>query len=89
LLLPFIFVFFVIVFPLWGVTLAVLGTLLLVVRGADWLARRAGVSALSGASLATFRAFRWVLTFGGLSNRPERQSRLTVGAIGRRRTSPG
>jgi len=69
LLLPFIFVFFVIVFPLWGVTLAVLGTLLLLVRGADWLARRAGVNALTGASRATFRAFRWVLTFGGLSNR--------------------
>ena len=52
LLLPFIFVFFVIVFPLWGVTLAVLGTLLLLIRGVDWLARRAGVSAFSGASRA-------------------------------------
>jgi len=69
LLLPFILVFFVIVFPLWGVALGVLGLLLLLARGADWLARKAGVNALSGVARALFRAFRWTLTFGGLSTR--------------------
>jgi hypothetical protein len=71
LLLPFILIFFVVVFPLWGVALAVLGLLLLLLRGLDWLARQAGVTALSGATQALLRAFRWVLTFGGLARRLE------------------
>ena len=69
LLLPFILVFFVIVFPLWGIALGVLGALLLIARGADWLARAAGVNSLGGVSRALFVAFRWVLTFGGLAER--------------------
>ena len=69
LLLPFIIVFFVIVFPIWGVALAVLGVLVLLTRGADWLARAAGVTALGGPAVAMSRAFRWVLTFGGLTER--------------------
>jgi len=72
LLLPFILVFFVIVFPIWGVALAVLGLLLLLARGVDWLARAAGVSAFGRVSRALHRAFIWVLTFGGLSRRFER-----------------
>jgi hypothetical protein len=38
LLLPFILIFFVIVFPIWGVALGVLGLLLLIARGLDRLA---------------------------------------------------
>src|SRR5947209_7114978 len=69
LLLPFILVFFVIVFPIWGVSLAVVGLLLLIVRGLDALARMAQVDTLTPAASAMSRAFRWVLTFGGLSER--------------------
>jgi hypothetical protein len=75
LLLPFIIVFFVVVFPLWGVALAILGILLLVVRAIDWLARAAGVTVFNVAVRWLLAAFRWVLTFGGLSRRfSERQS---------------
>ena len=69
LLLPFILVFFVIVFPLWGVALGVLGSLLLLAKGADWLARAAGMSSLGSVSRGLVVAFRWVLTFGGLAER--------------------
>ena len=69
LLLPFIIVFFVVVFPIWGVALGVLGLLLLLMRAADWLARTAGITALGGAVDALRRALRWVLTFGGFTER--------------------
>ena len=69
LLLPFILIFFVIVFPIWGVALGVLGLLLLIARGLDRLASLAGVHALGGAADAVARAFHWVLTFGGLAKR--------------------
>jgi hypothetical protein len=72
LLLPFIIVFFVVVFPIWGVTLAILGILLLLVRGIDWLARAAGVTVFAGASRGLSRALRWVLTFGGFTERYKR-----------------
>ena len=74
LLLPFILVFFVVVFPLWGVALAIVGALFLLLSGADRLARLAGITVFSSPSRRLFQAFRWVLTFGGLSNRlSERQ----------------
>jgi hypothetical protein len=69
LLLPFIIVFFVVVFPIWGVALGVLGLLLLLMRAADWLARAAGSTALGGAVEALRRALHWVLTFGGFTER--------------------
>ena len=66
LLLPFALIFFVIVFPIWGVALGVLGLLLLIVRGLDAVARSMGGS-LAGAVEGVRKAFRWVLTFGGLA----------------------
>jgi hypothetical protein len=61
LLLPFAIIFFVLVFPLWAAALAVLGLLLLILRG---LERIAGPS-ISPAANGVNTAFRWVLTFGG------------------------
>jgi hypothetical protein len=66
LLLPFALIFFVIVFPIWGVALAVLGLLLLIARGLDLIARSMGGS-LEGLVEGIRKAFRWVLTFGGLA----------------------
>lgn len=63
LLLPFALVFFVIVFPVWGVALGVLGLILLVMRGLNALTR----GAMTGPTDAMYRAFRWVLTFGGFA----------------------
>lgn len=60
-LLPFALVFFVVVFPFWGVALALLGLLLLILRGINALSH----GALDGAVASVNRAFRWVLTFGG------------------------
>jgi hypothetical protein len=75
LLLPFILIFFVIVFPIWGVALAVVGLALLIMKGLDAAARAAHSDALAGAASATQRAFHWVLTFGGISERfSERRS---------------
>lgn len=67
LLLPFILIFFVIVFPLWGIALGVLGLLLLILRGLDWLTGLIGVHPLHAPAEAIGRAFHWVLTFGGLA----------------------
>lgn len=69
LLLPVILVVFVIVFPLWVVALGVLGLILVIVKGLDLLARAAGTQALAPAARAMHRAFRWVLTFGGLAEK--------------------
>lgn len=69
LLLPVILVVFVVVFPLWVIALAVLGLILVVVRLLDKLARLAGVGLLSGPASGMQRAFRWVLTFGGLAEK--------------------
>ena len=65
LLLPFILLFFIIVFPFWGLALGLLGLLLLIVRGLDALGKKAGTDAFAGAVRGMNRAFRWVLTFGG------------------------
>jgi len=72
LLLPVILVFFVIVFPIWGLALGVLGFFLVIIRGIDALAKRLGVNAFDGAAQAMARAFRWVLTFGGFAERRDR-----------------
>jgi hypothetical protein len=69
LLLPFILVFFVVVVPIWGVTLGVLGLVLLGMRGCNWVAHRFGVHALDGPTKGLHRALRWVLTFGGFTER--------------------
>ena len=69
LLLPFILVFFVIVFPIWGLALGVLGFFLIVIRGLNALAQRLGSDALESATLGMEKAFRWVLTFGGFAQR--------------------
>ena len=65
LLLPFIIVGFVIVFPLWLVSLAVLGVLRLLAWVIDRAIEAAGGSFRFGPPLA--RAFEWVKTFGGLA----------------------
>jgi hypothetical protein len=67
--LPFVLIFFIVIFPLWGVSLGVLGLLLLIVRGLDSLLRLIGVNALGGSIAAIRRALRWVLTFGGFTER--------------------
>lgn len=69
LLLPFILIFFVVVFPFWGIALAVLGSLLLIMRGANALMHLAGSDALERPARGVYRAFRWVLTFGGIALR--------------------
>ena len=60
-LLPFALIFFVIVFPFWGVALGILGLTLLILRGLN----QATSGSLEGAVSSVHRAFRWVLTFGG------------------------
>jgi hypothetical protein len=72
LLLPFIIVFFIIIFPLWGLALGVLGLLLLIVRGVNAAALGVGVHAFENSAMATHRAFRWVLTFGGFVRQEKR-----------------
>jgi hypothetical protein len=69
LLLPFILIFFVIVFPIWGLALGVLGFFLIVVRGLNALVKALGSDALEGATTGMEKAFRWVLTFGGFAAR--------------------
>jgi hypothetical protein len=69
LLLPFAIVFFVVVFPLWGVALGILGLLLLIARGLDAIAKKAGTDALEPMANGLHTAFRWVLTFGGFAGR--------------------
>ncbi|HEY4303097.1 MAG TPA: hypothetical protein VGM82_01415 [Gemmatimonadaceae bacterium] len=60
-LLPFAIIFFVIVFPFWGVGLGILGLLYLIMKGLNILTR----GSLDGAVAGVYKAFRWVLTFGG------------------------
>ena len=69
LLLPFILVFLVVVFPIWGVALGLVGLVLLIVMALDAIARAAGLDTFSGAVTALRRALRWVLTFGGFTDR--------------------
>jgi hypothetical protein len=57
LLLPFIIVFFIVIFPPWLVTIAMLGAI-------RWVALRLAPTSTMTRSLD--RAFQWVKTFGGL-----------------------
>ena len=67
LLLPFILIVFVIVFPLWIVALGVVGLILGLIVGADQLARAMNIHSLAPAARGMRVAFRWVLTFGGIA----------------------
>lgn len=69
LLLPVILVVFVVVFPLWVIALGVVGLILVIAKALDKVAQLAGTRMLSPPALAIQRAFRWVLTFGGLAER--------------------
>ena len=69
LLLPFILLFFVLVFPLWLVAVAVLGVLLGVARALDAALKPLGVGAVSG---PVSNAFHWTLSWGGLAQRRDR-----------------
>lgn len=69
LLLPFALIFFIVIFPLWGVSLGVLGLLLLIARGLDAAFKKVGIGALGGVVAGLRRALRWVLTFGGFTER--------------------
>jgi hypothetical protein len=77
LLLPFILIFFVAVFPLWLVSLGVLGLLLLIMRGLGKVGQAAGTDSLNTAASGVHRAFRWVLTFGGLVRSADESQPLT------------
>jgi hypothetical protein len=65
LLLPFIIVFFIVIFPLWVVAVAVLGLLMWLVRGLDALFKTAMAKLISN-------AFHWTLSWGGLAERRDR-----------------
>jgi hypothetical protein len=65
LLLPFIILFFIIVFPLWIVAVAVLGLLMWLVRGVDAVLR-------TRLSPPVSSAFHWTLSWGGLAERRDR-----------------
>jgi hypothetical protein len=69
LLLPFIIIFFVLVMPIWFVALGVLGLALLIMRGLARLAHLAGSSTFDAPAMGVHRAFRWVITFGGFTER--------------------
>jgi hypothetical protein len=83
LLLPFILIVFVIVFPLWIVALGVLGLILVIVVGADKLARAMNTHSLAPAARGMRIAFRWVLTFGGLA-RSRAAQEADAATVGRR-----
>ncbi len=68
-LLPFIILFFIVVFPFWLVAVAVLGILLGIALGVQWAVRRSGMSPESNLSKPISRAFHWTLSWGGIANR--------------------
>ena len=70
LLMPFIVLFFIIVFPAWLVAMAVLGILLGLTRGIDLLLRALKVEAKVSAPISN--AFHWTLSWGGIANRRDR-----------------
>ena len=70
LLLPFIAIFFVVVFPIWLVAVAVLGILLGLALGIDFLLSKAGTSVRISKPISN--AFHWTLSWGGLAQRRDR-----------------
>ncbi|HTR78196.1 MAG TPA: hypothetical protein VMH39_08805 [Gemmatimonadaceae bacterium] len=71
LLFPFILVFFVVVFPFWLIGIGILGLLLVLARVAEHGLRLVRPATGTGLSSHINRAFRWVLTFGGLATHQE------------------
>ncbi len=69
LLLPFILIFFAVIFPLWMLSLGALGLVLLLLRGAKWLVHRGRPGRFDRPVSVAHRMFRWVLTFGGFTER--------------------
>ena len=69
LLLPFILVFFVLVFPIWGAVLAILGLVFLLLRGIEALLGSMGKTPANRPSAAIHKCLRWVLTFGGFTEK--------------------
>ncbi len=70
LLMPFIVLFFVIVFPIWLVAMAVLGFL----YGIGWVidALLAAMKSEARISGPIHNAFHWTLSWGGIANRRDR-----------------
>lgn len=73
LLLPFIAVFFVVVFPLWLVAVAVLGIVFGIAMGIDATLKAMGVNARVSGPISN--AFHWTLSWGGLAQRRDRPPR--------------
>ena len=70
LLMPFILLFFVIVFPFWIVALPVLGALLVLSWGIDWVLRT--MKSETRVTPPISNAFHWTLSWGGLAERRDR-----------------
>ena len=70
-LLPFALVFFVVIFPFWGIALGLLGLVLVIMRGLNKLAN----GAMDGPADSVYQAFRWVLTFGGFVRLGEQEKK--------------
>ena len=70
LLLPFIVLFFIIVFPAWLVAMAVLGVLLGITMAIDAALRAMEVTARMSPPISN--AFHWTLSWGGIANRRDR-----------------
>lgn len=70
LLMPFILLFFVIVFPVWLVAMAVLGILLGVTKAVD--AALGAMRSRARISGPISNAFHWTLSWGGIANRRDR-----------------
>ena len=70
LLLPFIMLFFIIVFPAWLVAMAVLGVLLGITTAIDAALRPMKVGARMSPPISN--AFHWTLSWGGIANRRDR-----------------
>lgn len=84
LLLPFIIVIFVIVFPLWLVALGVVGLVYVIVVGAERLALAMNIRSVSPVARAIRIAFRWVLTFGGIARSQAERDGESTKAVAQR-----
>lgn len=73
LLLPFIIIFFILVFPLWLVAVAVLAVLLVLAKAVDWSLRAGGATTGHPASSPLSAAFHWTLSWGGIAERRDRR----------------
>ena len=70
LLMPFIIIFFIVVFPLWLVAMAALGILLGITKGID--AALGAMNKDARISGPISNAFHWTLSWGGIANRRDR-----------------